>query len=165
MRFKPTKTVASLCIALLICIAGCNGQSSSEVADSKESSKNEKDSGYVLGEARDDLDRFYGLYSVPDRPDRRLFVAKAVSPNPDRPIPSGHMMIGAMWGDAANWYMKSLGKLRFEQQWVNPGGSPLVAEFVTDASGQAVSMSVVSDYLNHENMPRIDDLPESMQSE
>ena len=173
MRARPKKTATLLCFAMLICTAGCNGESNSnvtdpnervqpasKVTDSKESGQEEKHPGYVLGKARDDLDQFYGLYALPDQPDRRLFVAKAVSPNPDRPIPDGYIMIGAMWGDAANWYMKSLGKLRFEQQWVNPGGTPLVAEFKTDATGHAVSMSVTSDYFNYEHMPRVGDLPE-----
>lgn len=118
---------------------------------------------YALGDPRSDLERFYGLYALPGQSDRQLFVAPAKSPNPDRPIPDGYIMINAMWGDATNWYMKSVADTRFEQQWVNPAGSPMIATFEIDESSNASSLSVTSEYLNYNNMPRVGDLPEDWQ--
>lgn len=118
---------------------------------------------YVLGEPRDDLDRFYGLYALPDSDNRKLFVAPADNGNSERPIPDGYLMVGAMWGDVAPWYMKSLADVRFEQQWVNPGGQPVRVEFQTGADGSAVSMSISSRYMNYDSMERVGDLPEKWQ--
>ncbi|WP_165793835.1 hypothetical protein [Hyphococcus luteus] len=115
---------------------------------------------YALGEPRGDLDRFYGLYALPDSDNRKLFVAPADNGNPDRPIPDGYLMVGAMWGDVAPWYMKSLADMRFEQQWVNSGGQPVRVEFQTGADGQAVSMSISSRYMNYDRMERVGALPE-----
>lgn len=118
---------------------------------------------HALGQPRTDLERFYGLYALPEQPERQLFVAPAKSANPDRQNPDGYIMIGTIWGDAANWYMKSVADTRFEQQWVDPAGSPLTAKFEIDESGNASSLSVISEYLKFHNMPRVSDLPEDWQ--
>ena len=116
--------------------------------------------GPDYGEAREDLERFYGLYALPDNPDRKLFVAPASSGNPDRPIPEGYMMIGAMWGDAANWYMRSVSDTGFEQRGVPEGYQPVVVDFMLDGSGQAEAMSMQSSFMAYDRMERTGDLPE-----
>ncbi|WP_425408137.1 hypothetical protein [Hyphococcus sp.] len=141
--------------------SGIAGAANEDRAEEAEALPAEED--YALGEPRTDLERFYGLYALPDNPDRQLFVAPATSPNPDRPIPNGYLMVGAMWGDAANWYMKSEADTRFVQQWVSPGGSPIKVEFKTGANGAAEFMTFTSDYMNYQDMPRVSDLPDDWQ--
>lgn len=103
---------------------------------------------FALGEPRQDLERFHGVYGSPDEPNRNFFVAQAQNRAMEgREIPPGYLMIGAMWGDVAPWYMKSVGEYRFEQQWTNPGAEPLVVEFETDEQGNAVAMRFVSGFL------------------
>ena len=113
-----------------------------------------------LGEPRSDLERFHGLYELPDRPGRQLFVAKAADPNGAPGFPDGYIMIGAMWGDAANWYMISTGETQFEQGWVNPGAKPVIVEFETGPNGKAAAMALESSFMNYSRMERIGDLPE-----
>ena len=117
-------------------------------------------SGPDYGEARDDLGRFYGLYALPDGSGRKMFVAPATSNNPDRPIPEGYIMIGAMWGDAGNWYMKSVSDTGFRQRGVPEGYEPVIVEFTVDGSGQANAMSVQSSFMSYDRMERVSDLPE-----
>lgn len=52
------------------------------------------------GQPRDDLDRFKGVYGDPDEPEstRKLWVNVSC----DR-----YLVVGAMWGDAAPWWMRS----------------------------------------------------------
>lgn len=52
------------------------------------------------GEPRDDLDRFKGVYGDPNDPEspRQLWVNVSCD---------GYLVIGAMWGDAAPWWMRS----------------------------------------------------------
>lgn len=120
------------------------------------------DQPFALGEPRDDLERFYGVYGSDDRPGRDFFVTRARNRAMEgREIPPGYLMIGAMWGDVAPWYMKAVGELRFEQQWTNPGAEPLVVEFVTDGEGRAVGMRFVSGFLaDRGQVERHEDLPE-----
>lgn len=117
---------------------------------------------YALGEPRDDLERFHGVYGSDDQPNRDFFVTQASNPRGEgRPIPPGYLMIGAMWGDVAPWYMKSVGKTRFEQQWTSPGSEPLVVEFDTDAEGHVVSMRFVEGFLSDRGeVQRNGELPE-----
>ncbi|PWE18202.1 hypothetical protein DDZ18_00915 [Marinicauda salina] len=130
-----------------------------ETAEASEPAEEAPPEDYALGEPRADLDRFYGLYQLPDDPNRRLFVAPADNGNPDRPIPDGYLMVGAMWGDAANWFMKSLSDTEFEQQWTN-GLQPVRVTFMTDADGNAEAMSISSRYMNYDRMERVGDLPD-----
>lgn len=52
------------------------------------------------GQPRDDLDRFKGVYGDPDEPEstRQLWVNVSCD---------GYLVVGAMWGDAAPWWMRS----------------------------------------------------------
>jgi hypothetical protein len=63
--------------------------------------------GPDFGPTRDDLARFAGVYGDPDQPDsnRKLFVSQSCE---------GHLVAGAMWGDAQNWWMRSVSDNAFE---------------------------------------------------
>lgn len=117
---------------------------------------------YALGQPRDDIERFIGLYGSDDQPNRDFFVSEARNSRGEGPeIPPGYLMIGAMWGDVAPWYMKSVGDRRFEQQWTNPGAEALVVEFDTDAEGNAVALRFLSGFLAERGeLQRRGDLPE-----
>jgi len=77
------------------------------------------------GPARDDLDRFTGMYG-PEGSRRQLWVMKSCD---------GYLVSGASWGDASNWWMRSAGDSEFIYQdaWINlrmtfsggPGGMTL----------------------------------------
>jgi hypothetical protein len=113
-----------------------------------------------LGEPRDDLERFHGLYELPDRPGRQLFVARARDANGEGDFPDGYIMIGAMWGDAANWYMVSQGDTSFEQGWVNGGMEPVTVSVETGPDGRATAMAIQSAFMDYDRMERVGDLPE-----
>ncbi len=80
-----------------------------------------------LGPARKDLDRFRGLYGVPGKNGSRRDLFVTVSCD-------GYLVVGAMWGDTSNWWMKSVSEYSFEMsdsfmslhlQFVpGPGGTP-----------------------------------------
>ena len=80
------------------------------------------------GQPRDDLKRFTGLYGDPGDPNRKLWVTVSCD---------GYLVSGAMWGDIAPWWMKSVGDNVFTYQ---DSFSKLKMEFETDANGMAVSM-------------------------
>ena len=117
---------------------------------------------YPLGEPRDDLERFYGLYGDDSHPGRDFFVAPARR-NPDarEQIPSGYLMVGAMWGDVAPWYMKSIGDTRFEQQWVGQFSEPKTVAFEAEPGEQATAMQFESGvFAERRRLERLGDLPE-----
>jgi len=122
---------------------------------------------FHLGEPRDDLERFHGLYGEPGR--GQFFVTQAKRPvwaerAPE--IPPGYLAIGAMWGDVAPMDMKSLADNRFEQ--VDRGDfapdTPNVAEFDIGPDGNAVALNFTqggfSDFGRRE---RVGDLPEGFE--
>lgn len=59
------------------------------------------------GPAREDLARFRGVYGDPEQPEsrRKLFVTESCD---------GYLVAGAMWGDAQNWWMRSVSEDVFE---------------------------------------------------
>lgn len=106
-----------------------------------------------LGEARNDLERFTGLYGDPAESNkyRRLWVA--VSCN-------GYLVSGAMWGDASPWWMKTEGDnvFSYTSSWMK-----LNMEFETDANGKAIRM--IHDLSNMKNpLERLEPLPEEWES-
>lgn len=135
---------------------------STERGDAGDSSDDQPDPEYALGQPREDLERFYGVYGSDDQPGRDFFVARAQNRHMEgREIPPGYLMIGAMWGDVAPWYMQSTGDLRFEQKWTNPGAEPLIVAFETDDQGNAVSMQFLGGFLAERGVvKRTGDLPE-----
>lgn len=117
---------------------------------------------YALGVARDDLERFYGVYGSADQPNRDFFVAAARNNRGEgRDIPDGYLMVGAMWGDVAPWFMKAVGERRFEQQWVNPAATALIVEFDVDDDGQATALHFLSGFAAERGrLERESDLPD-----
>ena len=118
---------------------------------------------FALGEPRDDLERFYGVYGNPDDPNRTFFVTKAVQPawaEQAPPIPDGYLMIGAMWGDVSPWAMRSLSETRFEQGWVNPGVEAIVAAFELDADGNPIALTFETMFVEFGRLERLGELPD-----
>jgi hypothetical protein len=90
-----------------------------------------------LGEPRDDLERFAGIYGDPDRdPPRDLFVAVRCD---------GYLVVGATWGDAQDWYLRSLSDLDFEAEAF--GGQKIRFGFTVGADGRAAGLTHSLDYL------------------
>jgi hypothetical protein len=116
-----------------------------------------------LGEPRDDLERFYGVYGDPDNPGRDFFVKEAEAPiwMERLNIPPGYLMIGAMWGDVAPWYMKSLSETEFEQGIV-PGHQeePLMVTFEFGEDSTAVALTFETMFDDRGRLERLGDLPE-----
>jgi hypothetical protein len=83
------------------------------------------------GPARDDLDRFVGLYSDPADPKKTRALFATVSCD-------GYLVVGATWGDAANWWMKSVGDTTFEYA---DSFTQLKIEFEVGADGKAAAMN------------------------
>lgn len=138
-------------------------QSEQESADRRtKDAAGEADTEFALGEPRDDLERFHGVYGDPDNPGRDYFVTAASRPeyHEGREIPPGYLMLGAMWGDVAPFYMKSVSELRFEQEWLNPGAQPIAVEFEVDGEGQATALRIESQYEDRGRLPRLRDLQE-----
>jgi len=127
--------------------------------DSEPQERKQADVSDVLGAPRDDLARFHGVYG--DGSGRDFFVAEAARPEyAEQQLPPGYLMIGAMWGDVAPWYMKSVSDTRFEQQWVNPGGEPIVARFELDGQGNARALVFEAVFADRGALARTGDLPE-----
>ncbi|HSH40603.1 MAG TPA: hypothetical protein VK973_00560 [Arenicellales bacterium] len=135
------------------------GSSEPGEPDSEPRGEAQADVSDVLGEPRDDLARFHGVYG--DGSGRDFFVAEAARPEyAEQQLPRGYLMIGAMWGDVAPWYMQSVSETRFEQQWVNPGGEPIVARFEIDDDGNARALVFETVFADRGALPRTGDLPE-----
>jgi len=82
------------------------------------------------GEARNDLERFTGLYGDPEEKNehRKLWVMVSCD---------GYLVSGALWGDVAPWWMKTEGDKAFNYA---DSFVKLKMEFETDANGKAVRM-------------------------
>jgi len=83
------------------------------------------------GEVRNDLQRFTGLYGDPEETNeyRKIWVTVSCD---------GYLVVGALWGDVAPWWMKSESDdvFTYEDSFTN-----LKMEFVTDGKGNAVRMN------------------------
>jgi len=79
------------------------------------------------GQLRSDLDRFTGLYG--DTPHRQLWVSKTCE---------GQLVVGATWGDAAPWWMRSAADAVFtySDQFFS-----LAVEFKLNDKNQAIELS------------------------
>lgn len=85
-----------------------------------------------LGPARDDLERFAGDYGEPDKQGpgaRNLYVGWTCD---------GYLFMGASWGDAVPWALKSVGETKFEHS--GPYRS-FTVEFEVDESGQPIALT------------------------
>ena len=129
------------------------------------SSSGEEHGGYWLGEPRDDLERFFGLYGDTNHPGRDFFVAEAKRPEwaeqaPE--IPPGYLVIGAMWGDVSPWNMKAVSDTRFEQQSlgdVRPA-EPIGVVFEVGEDKNAVGITFETVFDDRGPLKRLGDLPE-----
>ncbi len=82
------------------------------------------------GKARQDLERFTGLYGDPEGKNklRKLWVMASCD---------GYLVVGATWGDGASWWMKSVSDNSFSY---SDSFSKLNISFETDGDGKAVKM-------------------------
>ncbi|MGH7571076.1 MAG: hypothetical protein ACREMK_04440 [Gemmatimonadota bacterium] len=108
---------------------------------------------YDRGKPRDDLARFHGLYGDPGDAGpaaRRLWVADAC----------GYLAIGATWGDAMPWVMRSISDTAFIAATVYPGVEPFKAEFRMAADGRAETLTHNGILAIGNSLPRVGELPE-----
>jgi hypothetical protein len=98
---------------------------------------------------RDDLERFTGLYGDPSDKDknRKLWVMISCD---------NYLVVGALWGGAAPWWMKSESDKEFTYA---DSFTSLKIEFVTDANGKAIKMNHDLSYLKNP-LDRLEPIPE-----
>jgi hypothetical protein len=106
---------------------------------------------YDAGPARGDLERFVGLYSDPEKSEKTRALFAAVSCD-------GYLVVGATWGDAANWWMKSVADRKFEYA---DSFTQLKLEFDVGADGEAVAMNHDLDFMPNP-LKHIVPLPEEL---
>lgn len=117
---------------------------------------------HPLGEPRDDLDRFYGLYGTPgDATGRNYRVAPAEAPiwMERLEIPDGYLMLSPVWGDGQLWFMASIGDARFERRLQGDFGSETVVRFETGPDGRAEAMVFETGPDDRARLERLGDLP------
>ena len=119
---------------------------------------------FHLGEPRDDVERYLGLYGEPGR--GQFFVTEAKRPkyaeqSPE--MPPGYLAIGAMWGDVAPMHMKSHSETKFEQVDLSDFApeKPNVAEFEFGPDGKAVALTFTSGgFTEYGRRVRVGDVPD-----
>jgi hypothetical protein len=108
-----------------------------------------EDPNVDLGPARDDLERFHGLYANPEQgPERAVFLMTGCR---------GRLEAGAMWGDVAPWEMRSEGDTEF--YW--PGSSfaqPFRIEITVGPDGRGQTIHHDMDFVSTP-LERIGELP------
>jgi hypothetical protein len=122
-----------------------------EASRPTEEELNEERAAAARGPARDDLERFHGLFANPaDGPQRALFLVR----NCD-----GHLVTGPMWADVAPWTLRSVG----ETEFVYDGDSftqPFRLEIGLGPDGNAVSIQHDLEFVASP-LQRIGDLDDS----
>lgn len=113
------------------------------------------------GQPRNDLERFVGVYrDLAEAEHRQWFVAEARPPvGSDMEIPNGYLMIGAMWGDVAPWYMNNEGEFLFVYPSSNEWNPEVVIEFEMDAGGNAAAFTMTRGEEAPQRLERVGDLP------
>lgn len=103
------------------------------------------------GEPRDDLEQFTGLYAVPgsDSETRKLWVRVSCD---------GYLVSGAMWGDAAPWWMRSESDLVFSY---SDSFNSFRMEFVSGTGGRTSEMRHTLSFMESP-LQFTEPLPESM---
>jgi hypothetical protein len=113
-------------------VAEQQAEKEQQAKDSEEERKSQEQEQIVnfQGEPRKDLERFVGLYGDPaeTNPNRKLWVTVSCD---------GYLVVGALWGDASPWWMRSAGDNVFTYQ---DSFSKLRIKFETGANGKAVRM-------------------------
>jgi len=175
LTVKSNRRAAYVMVVLLaVAACGCSWTDEAGRADNGEAAGASPpiDSGgetpqppgnFHLGEPRDDLERYLGLYGDPGR--GQFFVAEARRPEyaeqaPE--IPPGYLAIGAMWGDVAPMHMKSHSEMKFEQVDLSDFApdEPSVAQFEFGPDGRAVALTFTSGGMSEfGRRPRVGDLP------
>jgi len=121
-----------------------NKQSKNENVVSKKDNEIVSDQG----KPRDDLERFTGLYGDSSDKDknRKLWVMVSCD---------NYLVVGALWGGAAPWWMKSESdkKFSYADSFIS-----LKIEFVTDANGKAIKMNHDLSYLKNP-LERLEPIP------
>jgi hypothetical protein len=111
-------------------------------------SKKDNEVASNQGKPRDDLERFTGLYGDPADKDknRKLWVMVSCD---------NYLVVGALWGGAAPWWMKSESDKVFTY---SDSFTSIEIEFVTDANGKAVKMNHDLSYLKNP-LERLEPIP------
>ena len=118
--------------------------------------------GHPLGEPRDDLDRFYGLYGTPgDETGRNYRVLPGEAPRwmERLDIPEGYLMLAPTWGDGQLWFMASIGDARFERRLKGDFGAETVVRFETGPDGYAEAMVFETGSDDRKRLERLGNLP------
>ena len=160
MLLVELRVRAALTLAGLLVLGACGGNTADEGGGSNEptgagsasgnastasgAGADNAGGGHHLGEPRDDVERFFGLYG--EQGVGQFFVVEAKRPPEAEQapeIPPGYLSIGAMWADVAPWYMKSLSDNTFEQANKTSFGPQEmhVAEFEFGPDGKAVALT------------------------
>lgn len=105
-----------------------------KVRENNQINSNQKPTEAVQVESiqtRDDLDRFTGLYGDPNKPDphRQFWVAQSCD---------GQLVMGATWGDASPWWLKSQTDTQFSYK---DSFRTLAIKFTTNADKQVTALS------------------------
>lgn len=171
-RMYGTRLTPLLLIPFLVSIAACARDSDRGPADGSppdpsptgepapatgvESSASEPATVPVT--SRNDLARFFGEYGDPEREqaNRTFWVAESCD---------GRLRMGAMWGDASPWYMRSVSDLAFEQtgrtEYEEENYEAIRLQFETGAEGEVTGMTFYDWEGNVQRLDRLADLPES----
>jgi len=101
-----------------------------ELNKEKELSSQQNKVAEYEGQARNDLERFTGLYGDPveSNENHKLWVMVSCD---------GYLVSGALWGDASPWWMKSESDNSFTY---SDSFSKIRMEFITDKKGKAIKM-------------------------
>lgn len=161
-----TAIAASAMLALAAC--GQDAEDASDAAPPETADAAAPEAADAAGMPADvEPERYFGLYGDAANPDElrgMVFVTEAKPPPmaerfPD--LPPDYIMIGAMWADVGNYYMKPVSPTRFEQDFVSDfEPNPLVAEFELDADGAPTAVTFEGALAEFGPRARLRDLPE-----
>jgi hypothetical protein len=109
-------------------------------------------------------DPFSGIFGDAANPGRDFFLAPAKPPlGSDLDVPEDYLMLGAVWGDVAPWYLEPVSETRYAQAWVNSGGEPIVIDLDFDGDGRVAAFRFVSGFSGRGRQERLRELPDDWQ--
>jgi len=109
---------------------------------------------FDLGEPREDLARFHGLYGDPGNADAPRFVVAEAQTGLD--AHPGFLMISP--ANAGAMYLRSVADTQFEQ-WLPADGDPVVVAFETGAEGAAIALVFEAVMTDLGRLERLGDAP------